>query len=1146
MSEKCSFKFEQFSAEILKGKEFPQGMFIEASAGTGKTFTVKKLVSLLVKKGTPLNKILIVTYTEKATGELRDRIRNEIKTESANESLTENEKKYLEDALREVDNAPIFTIHSFCQKSLRDNAFEAGQAFSVEMIDDAQAIAEFIQGKIRDEWVKEDDFAELAEKYESNDKLQEDLVSYFKSGIINYFDGVEIDEVSLDVNEKIHQFVLKRIQPLYKEWKTYKKEHGLQSFNDMIDSVREKVKETAFKTALQNQYQYAIIDEFQDTNLRQWDIFKTLFLDSPEHHIIVVGDPKQSIYSFQGADVGVYSQAVAEIAQKGCGYKLPNNYRSTNSMIDACNVLFGDGIKAFDFGKGIIFSKSSYPEDNKDIKAEPTFDEKPILPFQISEPVNEDSFAELAVKKIIEFATYVGKGKNAKTRLQVFDKKDPGKLRNVTFNDFAILARTRTEMEPIEAVLRKYGVPHLRYKDKNLFGARECLEWIALFQALNASDFTGFNVRYLNEVLITDFFDIPITDVENEEYSRGDSNERILLQIWKNLIEKRQFAQFLESVFEKSKITKKLGGVTKLQEYSKIKQIGDYAIDYLYNNHVSIDKLILHLLSLYKNEENADVENGNLVAKSSDFNAVQIMTIHASKGLEFPVVISVAGFKRRDNKAYSNTSIMFHDSTSKLKLGLDEVAKKTRKDEEKEEWQRLFYVNFTRASSILILPRYSKKDKKSKDKYFADGLEFLKKAFVDDFKNLKEVENLVVLEREEKIWRTRVKEILNQDSKCDEQNNNAQHIKSANEKLPFATLKSHSYSSLAHGEKHSENIFNNDGKNARGQNGEENSTDFNKAIDGEGKVFQNGELNGIKINQNALNDYPRGVSIGNVIHNTLESLCNNEVGLNFGSFQSDVPEEKLNSLERAQSNEILRTLIKQNLKKEGLYSSDENRINSWINYTIEMLWNTLNAKLVDVNGGNDFKLSNLDKSDAIAEMEYYLNADGFLSCAKNDFENAAKELTANAIEMNPLNAVNGEDNQNETEGAKKYNAFCKGFMDLVFKKKDAEGNERYCILDWKSDYLEKYDALSVQTRVDEAYSIQRVLYSYCLIQWLKTFYADESENEIFEKYFGGIYYVLVRGTKADAKNGIYGKTWESFEQLKNAYNNIQNLIAQKV
>ena len=126
--------------------------------------------------------------------------------------------------------------------------------------------------------------------------------------------------------------------------------------------------------------------------------------------------------------------------------------------------------------------------------------------------------------------------------------------------------------------------------------------------------------------------------------------------------------------------------------------------------------------------------------------------------------------------------------------------------------------------------------------------------------------------------------------------------------------------------------------------------------------------------------------------------------------------------------------------------------------------------------------------------------------------------------------------------------FCKGFIDLLFVRTDADGNKRYSILDWKSDYLEEYSAKAVKEKVDKEYSVQRVLYSYCLIQWLKQFYGPgteenlKDEKDIFDKHFGGIYYAFLRGTDGQTGRGIYAQTWEKFEKLQTAYEEVKNLM----
>lgn len=92
-----------------------KNLFIEASAGTGKTYTIQQIVAKLVSEGCPLKKILIVTYTEKAAGELKDRIRKKMEEVLDKDGTERSTIEKFERALRSIDNAAIFTIHSFCQ-----------------------------------------------------------------------------------------------------------------------------------------------------------------------------------------------------------------------------------------------------------------------------------------------------------------------------------------------------------------------------------------------------------------------------------------------------------------------------------------------------------------------------------------------------------------------------------------------------------------------------------------------------------------------------------------------------------------------------------------------------------------------------------------------------------------------------------------------------------------------------------------------------------------------------------------------------------------------------------------------------------------------------------------------------------------------
>ena len=142
-----------------------------------------------------------------------------------------------------------------------------------------------------------------------------------------------------------------------------------------------------------------------------------------------------------------------------------------------------------------------------------------------------------------------------------------------------------------------------------------------------------------------------------------------------------------------------------------------------------------------------------------------------------------------------------------------------------------------------------------------------------------------------------------------------------------------------------------------------------------------------------------------------------------------------------------------------------------------------------------------------------------------------------------LNEISNANRKNEVEFSfnllnDKLKNFCNGFVDLIFKY-----DNRYYILDWKSDGLNdtftSYSNIeSIKGHVDEAYSIQRVLYSYCLINYLKQFYKDLSEQEIFDKYFGGVYYIFLRGCNTNTGNGVYMQTWNNYIDLRKAFDEI--------
>ena len=206
--------------------------------------------------------------------------------------------------------------------------------------------------------------------------------------------------------------------------------------------------------------------------------------------------------------------------------------------------------------------------------------------------------------------------------------------------------------------------------------------------------------------------------------------------------------------------------------------------------------------------------------------------------------------------------------------------------------------------------------------------------------------------------------------------------------------------------------------------------------------------------------------------------------------------EIFEGLDFVNSSVNLTNKIKRCFRKQGIELKEE-----WITSTINIVTTVLESKLPIVYGSkvvNEFiTLKDITIDNKLDEVEFNFNL--IMTKLKN---------------------------------------YCNGFVDMIFKHGDY-----YSIVDWKSDRLnEEFTSYSnptiLKSHVDECYSIQRVLYSYCLINWLKQSMPNKTHEQIFNEHFGGVYYIFLRGCNINTSNGIYVQTWDSWNDLKQAFEEI--------
>ncbi len=1146
-------QFPEFNiANFVTGKNY----VIEASAGTGKTYTIVEMVKKLLQSGITLDRMQIVTYTEKAAGELKDRIRA---------ALAALPKEVKNDIRNDVDNASIGTIHAFCQNTISEYFISAGKPSFQKLIDEGE-IADFLKRYLREgdiyreicaykrdnpedniEGTLTETITAAAERFYLNAEGQADssvidldkssdyeclsfsseavqkAIQCFlrskteklrclaqeildKKSVVYNGKAIRIakdwtseeqeayrviqDAKKVQKNQKnafIYHLASKYLSDIYKAWQKEKENLCEQTYNDMIRDVREEiVRGGPLLGKLKEKYTYAVIDEFQDTNQKQWDIFKTVFL-SEKHHLIVVGDPKQSIYSFQGADVSVYQKAVEEIEQNGgiCR-SLKHNYRATGDIIRSTNAFFDKTDNPQALPTDMNFTPSEVGNPNFKVR----YRGKEIKAFWIpGEEVTPEEYAKMICNRIVDFCT---KEESGETRLQIWDKD--GNQRSVSFGDFAVLARTRSEMKPFQSAFETCGIPYAQYKDSRLFSGRECANWIALLEAIQAPDFTGNNRMYFRKAMFTYFFGYPFDAMRSSDFDKDSGKEMEMLSDWRDLAASREWARLIERIIVDSDLAEKLQSLGDMKAFGVLLQIGEYCIDYL----TRTDNLAMLIKNLRKqasdkNDEEEEDENSGLIAKSTDIACVHIMTIHASKGLEFPIVISTAGFRGESNQSKVYT---YHDEEghARLTFGKNDSATK----EIREEYQRLFYVAYTRAKYLLMLPLFTRKNgtfdfvkqtvreyQKQKGNKREDAVFDYEPMFLDE--NIQSLENLKDIVRK-----------ICADSAPKEAEEHAFEQREEWLKKEFAPalyrhiLHKHAYSSLSH----------NSGKDTSRKEMEpthaEEDTDSQSA---DHDIIENDILkhnhetedNG----ETSLSAYDKSAKQIACAYSSVEppTLSPNFIA---GAALGNALHRIFELIDYTQDNRDIDELIITCFAEEKINCKDE-----WVSDVKKMVQNVTSAKLPTIHGSirgkDDFSLKNI-----------------------------APDQRKNEVEFN-FNIFTGG----------KPAHYMNGFVDLIFRR-----GEYYSILDWKSDRLDDdaftayNDGKILKEHVDELYSVQRVLYSYCLIKWLKQFYPGKTESDIFADHFGGVYYVFLRGCNEGTGNGVYAQTWEDYETLRKEYHKI--------
>ncbi len=665
----------------------PRLTVIEASAGTGKTHRITELVVQRVLEGVPIERILVVTFTRAATAELRDRIRHRLSEVAATDGTESETARH---ALTSFDLATITTIHGFCHQVLTFlGALDDSSTATISMND---GIADEV---INDAILRE--FAPLTRASPllhliapasdtSSDKpaaTETTIRSLIRLMLTHPTGELRSDEPGwTDFLDDIRRRVLQR-----------RLELGVITHDDIIRRALHAVaSDSRHARTLGERYQFVLIDEFQDTDALQWQVFSLAFLEAPEGstEVVVVGDPKQAIYGFRGADVHAYLQARTSAGHRDT---LDHNWRMEPALINAINLVF----RGSAFGHEQIVHHDVAPPDPEQHPRPVLLGDSLAAPFSIRVVPNDHNAAYAAADRARRLvAADVAEVVAQLLSSQAVVCRPAHDQVPLQPSDIAVLVGKHADADLIADALHAVGIASVRRGDASVANGQAASHWqwliagmerpasVAAASLAAISWFVGWSAAQLAEATDDDLLRV------QEQLTE-----------WRRVLARGGIPALLAAIRAKTELTRRLltqiDGERALTDIEHLGEVLHAAVP----GPTAPAALADALASMQAQDEQ---ETERLARRiDTDDDAIQLLTIHAGKGLEFAVtLVPFAWLGGAPSKQR-----VFHENDH---LVLD-VTPKAPADESEElanaeafgAEQRLMYVALTRAKYRTVV-----------------------------------------------------------------------------------------------------------------------------------------------------------------------------------------------------------------------------------------------------------------------------------------------------------------------------------------------------------------------------------------------------------------------------------------------------------
>lgn len=1183
MNELNSYSFPLYGASL-----------IEASAGTGKTYTIVNLYLRVLLGHTPrqrdhhqsamhraasmgVDRILVVTFTNAATAELRERIRARIQQAyldfyrgSSGDEFTQQLIDDCDDlewaceilslAAKQMDEASIFTIHSFCQKMLSEHAFESGSVFDETLELDQSG---WIKQATQDYWRKvvvnlpETLLKQIMITWPSPDSLEKQLFSLVNRNVtpvkvtdwntvhqaIDVLHGLthdlkrwwknsevaeQLQQAKLKGNTKlgkppIYQMMAQFCQsdeltcPLVGGWSELFPEkiekarsktssdlshldfsrfesldrqtaivnHAIQSalLNDALDSVRKNL--DAFKrqtsqlspddllsrlqhalllpssklaSLIQSQYPVAMIDEFQDTDEVQFDVFSTIYpmslSDECQHCVVMIGDPKQAIYGFRGADIYTYIRAKRLIHSER-HFTLGKNWRTQGRLVDCVNQLFEKSEQAFLLNTDIPFQPVTPARPEATLKLGDAA--QPCLDFYVATGdqdiiSNNDAKSILAIQATNVIVDLLRSG-------SISYEDNQGDLIAVASGDICVLVRDRTEAQLMKQTLSQANIDSVFLARQSVFASNTAMDIYRLLLALaSPNDDRKMRAAVLSAVLCLDAHQLD--SLFNDELAWQQLVGRFVE--WRTSWQKHGVMMALNQVMQYFDVFSLV-----LQRYSDgLRQLTDlrHLIEIL-QHQASVTPGESQLCYWFWQHINDPDDNNEAqqLRLETDSDLVQIVTMHASKGLEFPFVFIPFACTHRPSD-----SAIYHGDDNRLYVDFEysQDSLDSADYERLAEDIRLFYVAITRAVYYCFVgswnPQFGKRKSLSALRNTALGSLTLRQgdepttqALLAHFQTLGHANSGVSATR---VNRDVALSVYTQGTTQETPRFSHQTLENEIDRSWRIT----SYSAIARNQFEIEHGLE--------QNDERLVT--NRQIDAELTEYQevSGEESTELVERDRFN-FVRGAQAGSFLHGVLENIDFTQ------------PQQLIN-------------VIEQQGQWFGIDEAWFETVKHWLEDVL-----TTPMLLPGAEPASNFCLNQLGQDAICPEMEFHLPL------------HHVSEVRFNAIINSIFKTIERRYDFQQLHG------MLKGFIDLTFCI-----NGQFFVADYKSNHLgddfQSYSERQMEVAMqDHDYHLQSLLYVLALHRYL----SIKLTNYDYDKHVGGAYYWFIRGMSASAvaNNGVY-------------------------